>query len=348
MVDGPAAGTQIPLAGEQDFGQKAGELGTLGNDQRLAAHHARISRGPTGELVFYDVGARGGTYLNGKRVSNAVVLTTGDRIQIGDTTLELAGPAMPEPVASEPVLSEAYRELTGETAAEIPVTQEPLQGLLGGTVLSRFAPTISAHLPPTLKGRIFPAVAGLVVQLLVGWEWIISGATKIKNGDFPGGLANSIRMTDGQAASWYKSFLNSVMIPHAKLFGYLIESAELLIGVVIFGTGLLWLWRWEHLRSSTREWLLVGTIVTCMLGVLMNIGFFLMSGANLPVFLAKDSFGEGVGLDLVLPYLETIIVAVSLWTLLSIRRTRAAQLASQGGAVRAAEVPGSPVAPEAQ
>jgi uncharacterized membrane protein YphA (DoxX/SURF4 family) len=38
-----------------------------------------------------------------------------------------------------------------------------------------------------------PLVGFLVVVLLVGYEWFMSGLTKIVRGGFPGGLAGELR-----------------------------------------------------------------------------------------------------------------------------------------------------------
>ncbi len=47
----------------------------------------------------------------------------------------------------------------------------------------------------------FPFVGLLLVQLLVGYEWLMSGLTKVVRGGFPGGLAAELReKSEGQAA----------------------------------------------------------------------------------------------------------------------------------------------------
>lgn len=321
VADGAGAEAQIPVIGEQDFGG-AKRAESLGGD--LALHHARISRSATGELVLYNIGGGGRIDVNGQPLSNAVVLKPGDQIQMGETKLELG--------TGEAEAAPGYgHEQAASSPAGIPPTDLPVALPYEGPLdeLRRFAPTLNKHLPATLKGRMFPAAAAMFMQLLVGWEWFISGATKIKNGDFPTGLAASIRMTDQDAAGWYKSVLNSVLIPNAKLFGVVIEATEVVIGVILVVAGLLWLLRWERLREPEREAMLAGTVICCLIGIVLNVNFFLLTGANLPIFLAKDSFGEGVGLDMVLPYLETIIAVVAIWTLVSLRREAARDVAAR-------------------
>ena len=67
----------------------------------------------------------------------------------------------------------------------------------------------------------------LAVEAIVGYEWLMSGLTKIVRGGFPGGLAAELREKSEGAASWYASFLDNVVIPNGSVFGVLIIAAEL-------------------------------------------------------------------------------------------------------------------------
>ena len=173
-----------------------------------------------------------------------------------------------------------------------------------------------------MKGLIFPSVGLLIVQIIVGWEWLISGLTKIFRGGFPSGLGADLTDTSKDAAGWYRDILHSLIIPIAKPFGYVIEITELAVGVILIWAALLWLFRWQSMNRRARTRMLLGTVAACAAAIIMNVNFFLASGAPLPFFLAKDAFDEGIGLDVVLPSLELVIGGVALWTFLSIRRAR--------------------------
>lgn len=56
-------------------------------DERVSRHHGRIA-GRRGTLVYGDLGSTNGSEVNGQRVSE-VVLGAGDRIRVGETTLEV-------------------------------------------------------------------------------------------------------------------------------------------------------------------------------------------------------------------------------------------------------------------
>lgn len=58
-------------------------------DDTFVSHlHARVYR-DAGAAMIEDLGSTNGTYVNGKRVSKAELLTKGDRVQIGSTVFEV-------------------------------------------------------------------------------------------------------------------------------------------------------------------------------------------------------------------------------------------------------------------
>src|SRR6266567_3907261 len=76
---------------------------------------------------------------------------------------------------------------------------------------------MDAQVQGTGASRI-PLVGLLLVQLFVGYEWFMSGLTKIVRGGFAGGLAKELGDKSSGAAHWYKSFLDGAIIPHATVF----------------------------------------------------------------------------------------------------------------------------------
>jgi hypothetical protein len=87
------------------------------------------------------------------------------------------------------------------------------------------------------------ALAGL--QLLVGYEWLVSGGDKLLLGVFPtrlGGLL-SASVSGGQLPSFFAAILRGLVLPNAVLFGYLIEWSETLAGLGLMTVGLVVLLR---------------------------------------------------------------------------------------------------------
>ena len=93
----------------------------------------------------------------------------------------------------------------------------------------------------------------LVVTMVVGYEWLVSGLAKFAAGDFPGGLGAELTEKAGELSGWYADFLTRVAIPNAPAFGYVIQISELLAGLALIGGPLLWLFAWERLSDGLRH-----------------------------------------------------------------------------------------------
>lgn len=163
----------------------------------------------------------------------------------------------------------------------------------------------------TTPNRI-PLIGLLLVQLVIGYEWAMSGLTKVARGGFPQGLAAELREKSEGAASWYKSFLDSVVIPNAGGWGYAIESGELLVGVALIGTALLWLLSWDRLQPRGRRLLLLLIAGAALAGSLMNVSFHLANGSAHPWLIPAGGFDEGVDVDSLMPLIQLTLAGVSL------------------------------------
>ena len=110
VVSGPARGTEITPGAELEIGREAAGEGELGADPELSRHHARLYRDDQGRLVIEDLGSTNGTLVNGTRLRAAQPLFAGDRIELGQSTLELYEP---EALAATQVPSTETERLSG-------------------------------------------------------------------------------------------------------------------------------------------------------------------------------------------------------------------------------------------
>ncbi len=156
-----------------------------------------------------------------------------------------------------------------------------------------------------------PLMGLLLVQLFVGYEWFMSGLTKIVRGGFPGGLAKELSDKSTGAAHWYKSFLDGAIIPHATVFGYLIEIGELLVGAALIAAALVWLLRWQRLPQGGRLAVLATTVLASLGAIFMAVNFHLANGAPHPWLIPKDGFDESIDLDSLLPMVQLVLIGVS-------------------------------------
>jgi hypothetical protein len=152
----------------------------------------------------------------------------------------------------------------------------------------------------------------LVVEMVIGYEWLMSGLVKLVHGDFPTGLAAVLLEKLPKVPAWYASFLRAVVIPNAASVGYAIEIAELLAGLVLLVGPLIALLVWEHVPHRLRRAVLLLTAVATIGGAFLAINLHVANGATHPWFFPDDSFDEGIDLDSVLPAIQLIIAWISI------------------------------------
>jgi hypothetical protein len=80
---------RFPLGNETSLGRSPGCGIALSDDTFVSQVHARVFR-RDGRVWIEDLGSTNGTYVNEARVGPPVVLEVGDRVQIGQTVLELS------------------------------------------------------------------------------------------------------------------------------------------------------------------------------------------------------------------------------------------------------------------
>jgi hypothetical protein len=82
-----SAGRRYPLGDEITVGRAAGCQVTV-DDTYVSQLHARVFT-RDGQLLVEDLGSTNGTYLNRVKVSGPMVMQKGDRLQVGNTVLEV-------------------------------------------------------------------------------------------------------------------------------------------------------------------------------------------------------------------------------------------------------------------
>ena len=173
-----------------------------------------------------------------------------------------------------------------------------------------------------LRGKpSLPMIGVLVVEIIIGYEWFISGVVKVVRGDFPAGLGAELLNKSGEMASWYASFIKGIVIPNGIAFGYAIEIAELLAGIALIGGPLLWLLAWKRLPESARLLVLVATIVATSGGAFLAVNLHMANGGSHPWLLPLDPNDEGIDLDSVLPAMQVLIATVSIVLFRRLRRS---------------------------
>ena len=145
----------------------------------------------------------------------------------------------------------------------------------------------------------------LLIQVVIGYEWLVSAITKLLRGDFPAGLAGQLGDMLTASPGWYRDFLTRVVLPHAGVFGYAIEIAELVAGAVLLGLALVLLVRPELELPRPA---IVAAVLASAAGLVMVANFELANGAGFGLSLGTDTFDEGVDLDTLMTGLQLALV----------------------------------------
>jgi hypothetical protein len=128
VVAGWAPGTVIPVEGPMVLGRAAAGASAFEGDEAIGAEHVRVSPVGEGMLTIEDLGEAGGTLVDGVPIPAPTVVRTGDRFQIGGSTLEIVqAAASPRARPADPALEaggvrELPEGLFGRIAMRAPVS----------------------------------------------------------------------------------------------------------------------------------------------------------------------------------------------------------------------------------
>lgn len=111
-------------------------------------------------------------------------------------------------------------------------------------------------------GLLYPKTSGLwltALRMFLGIMWFKDGVTKIASGwlsvDASASASIVSTISGPNAVSWYKTFVDSVVVPNLGIFLTMITITEILLGIALFFGGL--------------------TILAALGSIFMNINFFL-------------------------------------------------------------------------
>ena len=188
VTQGPLAKERLEVDGQLTLGRAEQGLSNMGADPGLSRSHARLQPSADGQhLIVDDLGSANGTFVNGKRIDGPVVLTPGDKVDLGASSLVVRGDEQATRLsgrgAQQTRLSSARPQapaVAGGRAADAPVAPPPrapaapplpsvgppvqsAPRLGGDGAAARRAP--ARRLPVLLLVLLVLAIAGLVVAL---------------------------------------------------------------------------------------------------------------------------------------------------------------------------------------
>jgi pSer/pThr/pTyr-binding forkhead associated (FHA) protein len=178
VVAGWAPGALIAIGEDPvTVGRGAAGASALGEDPGLAAQHVKVSPLSEHRVLLEDLGSERGTLIQGERIPGPTIIGTGDRFQIGDSTLELvevAGSAREpraEPSRAVGGVRQVPEGLFALIAARAPVGREEVTRVfllslgwaLAGNLLIRTAALEAFTVPHDLRALEFPGFLVAIV-----------------------------------------------------------------------------------------------------------------------------------------------------------------------------------------
>ncbi len=162
FVAGQRAGTELAVGDQIVFGRDPGAADVvLDQDPDISRRHASFS--PVGDgLTVQDLGSTNGTFVNGHRLEYAVTLSTGDRVELGETVIDIRvpGEAVVEPPTAPAVAPTA--------APGAPANDIVVEGLVKDFGSHRAVAGISLYVNPgEIYGFLGPNGAGKSTTVLM-------------------------------------------------------------------------------------------------------------------------------------------------------------------------------------
>lgn len=149
VIKGDAPGYEIEIGEPVEVGRDPGAGLPLTDDAQASARHARVTPA-SGGLLVEDLGSRNGTLVDGVPIESPTVVRPGQRIQLGDTFLEVVRAS----AAPEYVLAKADGGREVRLAGPLEVGRDPSADLA----------LVDDHLVSGRHARLTPLPDGVAVE----------------------------------------------------------------------------------------------------------------------------------------------------------------------------------------
>ena len=154
-------------------------------DRTLSRVHARLDETPEG-FVLTDLGSRNGTLLNGARIGDPVALAAGDRIVLGETTIDVTEEALSGTrVVIDAGTDRSDRTMISTTSAVSSLRHPPAREVTDAAELKRLATSLQILNDVSLALLTdipVPEMSGLILEKLFAYLEPDRGLLMLRDG----------------------------------------------------------------------------------------------------------------------------------------------------------------------
>lgn len=170
--------------------------------------------------------------------------------------------------------------------------------------------------PLTTSANI--ALAGL--QLVIGYQWLVSGVDKLLLGDFPVQISQLLTMqiNSGKLPAFFAALLRAIVVPNASAFGYAIMLGETFAGLGLIAAGVFALLRpLFEAHTGGRVWMtfaMTDRIVALLApfaavgAALLGVSYYLLDGAPTLWFTPSLAYGGAIAPGMVVALASLVLV----------------------------------------
>jgi hypothetical protein len=167
------------------------------------------------------------------------------------------------------------------------------------------------------------ALAGL--QLVIGYQWLVSGVDKILLGNFPAQMGQLLtgQIGSGKLPAYFAALLQALVVPNASAFGYAIMLGETCAGLGLLAAGLFMLARplaearlrggvWQAFAMTDRLVMRLAPLAALGAG-LLGLSYYLLDGAPTLWFTPSLAYGGAVSPGMVVALASLVLVVAQLF-----------------------------------
>lgn len=163
-----------------------------------------------------------------------------------------------------------------------------------------------------------------VVQVVLAYEWLVSGVDKLLVAHFTAHERTTLHQgIRGNPYAWYAWATQHILLPYRSVLVAVVPFAETIIGVLLLFGAVLWFLRPRARLTDYAAW---AATIALIAAAFLELNYFFQGGTPLPWIDPGSAYMPGVDIDIILPVISLVLAAANIDALRGAsRRIKAAQ-----------------------